>query len=212
MQKSINLTLLSVLIIASFSPAFSQVAISGPTCVVSGTVYQYTISGPWDSTATMQVCVTAGSIADTSIKGNCTEQTAPLGAIQIVWSESGNGSISITSTKGNASLQVQLTTALQPGVLNDHVKFQMVDSGTVPATISCSLPTGGSCNPSYQYQWQRSYNAVAWEDIGEGNDQDFIFTTSPDHATYYRRKTTETLSGTIVYSEPALVGLNLRNN
>ncbi|HVY76442.1 MAG TPA: hypothetical protein VG890_16545 [Puia sp.] len=207
MKKYFNLKSL-LLTMVPFT-CFSQVTITGPTCVTAGMVYQYNITGSWDSTSTMSVCVTGGSIADTSIKGGCTPQSAPLGAVQVIWN-AGSGSIALTSSKGNASINVQLADALQPGSLDAGI--QMIDSGAVPATIHCSLPSGGYCSPSYSYQWQRSYNAVAWEDISGKTGQNLDFSTGPDQSTYYRRKTTETESGSIAYSQPALVGLNFKNN
>jgi hypothetical protein len=72
---------LTCLMMLSTLLAVSQVTISGPTCVVAGTVYQYTITGTWDSTSTMQVCLSSGVIADSTAGSSCTVTGAPLATI-----------------------------------------------------------------------------------------------------------------------------------
>src|ERR1700744_1411276 len=98
-------------------PAISQVTISGPTCVVAGTVYQYTFSGSWDTTSTMQVCLTSGKIADSSASNSCTITGAPLATVLVVWNDSasGTGTVSLTSSIGNTTMTVNLTKPLVPG-------------------------------------------------------------------------------------------------
>ena len=147
MRKIISLL---VLIISLSVPGLlpGQVTITGPTCVATGTVYQYNIQGPWDSTSTMQVCITGGTIADSSITGHCTAASgAPLAAVRVSWDDLSGGSLSLTSSKGNASLQVNVTSALQPGMIDSTALIQEVDSGSIPQAIACSPAREGPALP-----------------------------------------------------------------
>lgn len=194
-------------------PAVSQVTISGPTCVVAGTVYQYTITGSWDTASTMQVCVSSGKIADSSASNNCTVTGAPLATVLVVWNDSasGTGTISLTSSIGNATLTVNLTDVLSPGSLDSASQTQTVAQDSLPASLNCSIAAGGSCSPSYNYQWQLSSDAVSWTNVNDATAQNFAFTAAITQTTFFRRKVTETSSGTIGYSPVATVTLNQSN-
>jgi hypothetical protein len=211
MRKIISL---SVLFICFSSPGLvcAQVTITGPTCVTAGTVYQYTVQGAWDSASTMQVCITGGIIADSGISSNCTSQSQPQGAVRVIWNDSTGGSISLTSPKGNASLQVAVATTLQPGVIDSLACIQEVDSGSVPQAILCSPARGGACSPGYDYQWQQSSDAVSWSDIPGATAENLNFSAGIDGNGFYRRKLTETGSGTIGYSGLATVNIKIKVN
>jgi hypothetical protein len=190
--------------------AVSQVTISGPTCVVAGTVYQYTISGSWDSLSTMQVCISSGTIAGSSDSGNCTVTGAPLAAVLVVWNDSASntGTISLSSSVGNATLSVQFAEPLIPGSIDSASQTQIVAADSIPAAINCSLDTGGSCNPSYSYQWQQSPDAVSWTDMAGATAQNLSFNAPIAQTAFFRRKVTEMTSGTIAYSNAAVVSVN----
>ena len=212
MRKIISLL---VLIISLSVPGLlpGQVTITGPTCVATGTVYQYNIQGPWDSTSTMQVCITGGTIADSSITGHCTAASgAPLAAVRVSWDDLSGGSLSLTSSKGNASLQVNVTSALQPGMIDSTALIQEVDSGHIPQTILCSPASGGDCSPEYDYQWQQSSDAVSWSDIPGATAGNLEFSTGIAQGGFYRRKLTERISGTIGYTEPATISIKIKVN
>ena len=191
-----------------FNQAYSQVAITGPTCVIQGTTYQYSISGNLDSSSTMHVCINGCIIADTSIKGSCSEDGPPLSAVQVVWSNGKKGSLTISSSKGNASISVNVTSSLTPGFIDSaSAKQDLYDTLGVPETIDCSKGTGGSCSPSYSYQWQRSRDAMTWEDIAGATGKDLSFSQPAKHTFYYRRMITEDNSNTIGYSNMAVVNV-----
>lgn len=194
--------------------AVSQVTISGPTCVVAGTVYQYTISGNWDSLSTMQVCISSGTIAGSSATSNCTATGAPLATVLVLWNDSASntGSISLSSSIGNATLSINFAEPLIPGAIDSVSQTQMVAPDSIPSSIHCSLDTGGSCSPSYSYQWQQSPDAVSWTDIAGANAQNLSFDSALAQTTFFRRKVTETGSGTIGYSNVAVVTLNYFNH
>lgn len=193
--------------------AVSQVTISGPTCVVAGTVYQYTISGNWDSLSTMQVCISSGTIAGLSPSGSCTVTGAPLAAVLILWNDtaSNTGSISLTSSIGNATLSIQFAEPLIPGSIDSASRLQIVAADSIPAAINCSVDTGGSCNPAYSYQWQQSPDMGSWTDMAGAIAQNLSFGSALAQTTFFRRKVTETVSGTIGYSNVAVVTITYLN-
>jgi hypothetical protein len=202
------LTMLSTL------SAVAQVTISGPTCVVAGTVYQYTISGNWGSLSTMQVCLNSGAIADSTTGSSCTVTGAPLATVLVIWNDtaSNTGTISLTSSIGNATLSINFAEPLIPGSIDSVSQTQFVAADSIPTAINCSLDTGGSCNPAYHYQWQQSLDMGSWTDVAGANEQNISFSSAIAQTTFFRRKVTETVSGTIGYSNAAVVTLNYSNH
>jgi hypothetical protein len=194
--------------------ADSQVTISGPTCVVAGTVYQYTITGKWDSLSTMQVCLSSGAIADSAWTSNCTVTSAPLAAVLVIWNDSASntGTISLTSSIGNATLTVNFAEPLIPGSIDSTSQTQLVATDSIPLQINCSLDTGGSCSPAYYYQWQQSPDMGSWTDMPGANAQNLSFGSPIAQTYFFRRKVTETVSGTIGYSNAAVVIPNNSNH
>ena len=193
---------------------FAQVSVSGPQCVVAGTVYQYNIQGNWDSSSTMQVCISSGAIADSAGTNICTDSGgAPLATVLVTWNNSTSdaGTISLTSSKGNATLNVNFAKPLLPGSIDSVSKTQIVAADSIPSPINCSVDKGGSCNPSYSDQWQQSPDMVSWTDIAGANGQNLSFSSppAPAQSTFYRRKVTEITSGTIGYSDVAVVNVQM---
>jgi hypothetical protein len=211
MRKIISL---SIFLICFSVPGLlsGQVTITGPTCVAIGTVYQYNIQGSWDSASTMQVCITGGTIADSSVSGNCTLQTAPLAAVRVSWSDPSGGSLSLTSSRGNASLHVNVASTLEPGMIDSSIAMQEVDSGGIPQPILCSPASGGACSPAYDYQWQQSSDAVNWSDIPRATAENLNFSSGTGQSGFYRRKLTERVSGTIDYSGLAAINIKIKQN
>ncbi len=187
--------------------AFSQPIITGPTCVVPGTVYHYRIAGPWTAASTMQVCITGGYIKDMdSSQKTCTLQGgAPLGSVLIVWNQPGNSSLTLSSAIGNSSLKVSVVSPLIPGTIASSSKHQTIANNSIPLVIICSADSGGACSPSYILQWQQSQNMLAWIDIKNAVGENLVVPTTILQPTYYRRRVTEKSSGTIGYSDAAWV-------
>src|SRR5258705_13403856 len=100
--------------------SFSQVAVNGPTCVVSNLEYQYRITGNWDSSSVMQVCVSGGTIISGAT--NC-QNGSPSSQVRIIWNAL-NGILQLSSSKGDTTLQVRLTSALAGGSIDDTVMIQ----------------------------------------------------------------------------------------
>ncbi len=187
--------------------ANSQPTITGPTCVMPGAVYQYTIKGSWKAASTMQVCIAGGNFRskDTSLK-NCTPQAgAPLSSLLIVWNNPGTGSIILSSAIGNSTLNVTIVSTLQGGTIDSSSKKQVIGYDSIPSTILCSADIGGSCSPVFMDQWQQSYDMLSWKDIQGATSLNLSITTPLKQATFYRRKVTEKTSGTIGYSDIAFV-------
>src|SRR5689334_3264398 len=135
---------------------FSQTSITGSTCVQAGVSYQYTISGNWNQNTAMSWSVTGGAITNPPASGT------PKPNIFVTWSSS--GTVSLISGIGNASIIVSVSAALSGGVLSNSA--QTITYNTAPATInSTTSASGGSCSPSYSYQWQKSTDNVNFSDL-----------------------------------------------
>ena len=180
-----------------------QVSITGPTCVVPGTTYQYLIGGKWDSASTMQICLTGGLVSATN--STCTASGIPVSFVQVTWTGGGSGSLSVTSSNGTGTLAVTISSVLNGGSIPVEVKKQSIAYKGMPSVITCSASTGGSCSPVYTYQWQQSLNRLTWTDIPGAQGLTLAFSQPLLQAWFYRRKVTETNSGTIAYSEEAFV-------
>ena len=197
--------LLGLLLLAYHSK--SQVTISGPPCAIAGSQYEYTINGTGDSASTMQVCINNGLIHDAGGDNTCSSSGKPVNVILVMWNDSASdiGSISVTSTSGNASFNVNFTQPLLPGLIDTASKTQLINYHTQPNIISCLPDSGGSCSPAYNYQWQQSLDQVNWQDITAAISNNLVIDSPLIQSTYYRRKVTETVSGSIGYSDAASV-------
>jgi hypothetical protein len=198
------LSRLSWLLILSFHfQGMSQVTVSGPTCVIPGTIYQYIINGPWDSASKMQVCISGGLIAANT--SACSANGTPQPFVLVRWNSGTTGSLNLSSSKGNNTVTVNISSALNGGIISSQTNYLTIKYDTVPSTINCSPSSGGSCSPNYTYQWQESSNAVSWQDIRGATGQNLSFSSAIVFTTFYRRKAIETGSGTIAYSNIATV-------
>jgi len=200
--------------LSSKSEAFSQVSISGPNCVVAGSTYIYNYNGSYNGSTTMTWCVSNGTIlqaygSNITSSGGCSTGNA-VGSIAVKWTNPGNGSVTLSSSNGNASpLSVTIVNVLAPGSITAN-KTQTIGYNTVPGAINCSVAMYGACSPSYSYQWQQSADNLSWNSIAgqpssSQTSQNFIFTSPLLTTTYYRRVVTETSTSTTLYSDVATV-------
>jgi hypothetical protein len=184
----------------------AQVSISGPNCVVPGVVYQYNIKTGGDSSTAIKICF-AGGMASDSAAGTCISKKGPFAIITVKWLKPGSASLMVTSSKGNSTTNISVTSQLNAGSIDSTVKFQTIKYDSIPQTISCSVDTGGSCSPTYSYQWQQSFDMLGWINISGANGQNLTIATGLKQTTFYRRKVTETTSGSISYSNVATVNV-----
>lgn len=202
-MKKNSVLLLFFVFVANLMAA-SQPLISGPTCVLPGVTYQYLISGQWDSASTMQICTTGAIILP--INGPCTGSGSPLSSLLVTWNAGiKTGTINITSSKGNMSLTVTETNPLKAGTILTGSKLQSLLYQAVPSIIHCNPDTGGSCSPVYVHQWQQSLDNVNWTDISLATAGDLTIGPGQQQTIFFRRKTIETGSGSIAYSDAAAV-------
>jgi hypothetical protein len=206
MKKIISKLFIAGIFVMNNHPGLSQVTISGPSCILPGITYQYNIQGSWDSASTMQVCITGGVLIAGSGTSTCTTNNKVISDVLVTWNSVSSGSLAVTSNKGNTNLSVNIISPLNAGTIASGIKSQMINTGTTPVSISCSVATGGACSPAYTYQWQESPNSVSWNDILGATSKDLKFSAAIIETKYYRRKTIETVSGTIAYSDVAMIG------
>jgi RHS repeat-associated protein len=185
---------LSWLLIFSLSAvsSYSQVTISGPTCVTPGTQYTYTIAGSWTNSTTMTWSVAGGT---GSASGT------PLPQIHVTWSTGGTVRVVTTGSGGGYSytLTVGASSNVSGGTISNPT--QSLHYGATPAAINCSASTGGTCSgANYSYQWQSSINNSSFTNISGATGQNLSFTSGLTQTMYYRRFVTETVGGTTAYS------------
>jgi hypothetical protein len=181
----------------------AQLTIQGPQCVLPGFNYQYTITGNWGSDSSAQICIDGGTIDTTA--DSCW-QGGPTGLFKVTWDSSATaGAIHLSAGTDSIIQNIQITSALTPGQIDSTDNFQLIGYDSIPDTIHCTAPTGGNCSPSYNYQWQTSLDDVHWSDIAGATEENIDFSTPLLQTTFYRRKVTETNSGSIVYCLSATV-------
>ena len=182
---------------------YSQLSINGATCVNlnTSTPYQYMVSGIPFSGPTMTWCVSGGRISFSSSGGGtlngCISGTSQP-VVYVTWTSS-TGSISLTTSNpaGNASKSVTVAPTFTGGTISNPTQTITYNT-TPPQDILCS-PAQGGCG-SYTYQWQQSTDAVTYTNVPGQTSQNFTFTAPLTTTTYYRRRVTEVLSGTQIYS------------
>lgn len=199
----------ALLLFAACLRLAAQVSVSGPTCVVAGVTYTYKITAVLAPNATMQVCITGGTLAgkDSSVQlSNCTpDKGAPLGAVSVTWSNNGQTSLTATSGSSTGTLHVTVTAPLTAGTINTVSKRQMISEDSVATVLTCTADQGGHCSPVYLNQWQQSTDAVSWVNIDGAISPSLSIPKKLPLSMFYRRKTTEKNSGTIAYSDVATI-------
>jgi len=159
----------------------------------------------------MTWCVSNGTIlqaygTNLSSSGGCTSGNG-IGMIYVQWTNAGNGSITLTSSAGDAApFSLTVAPALDPGTISTNLT-QTIPYNSIPGTINCTAANYGSCSPTFVYQWQQSTDNVNWADLA-ANTQNRSFSTQLQSTTYYRRKVTETNTSTVAYSNTATVFVN----
>lgn len=189
--------------------AQSQITISGPACVKPGLEYHYAVENNNQSSSGVRVCVRGGLIKEV------TDSCISLGSssvIKIIWTNASSGAVRVSANGTTQNLQVNITADLQPGEINTGSLQQLIAAGALPDTIKCSVARKGSCSPSYAYQWQMSADKIVWQNVPAASGRNLILVNAVNVPTYYRRKVTETSSGTVKYSGPAAVYINPRPN
>lgn len=176
----------------------AQQSIIGPQCIIPGITYQYAIHFNGQDSSTTKVCVTGGTLVG---GGRCTADTVIPASVFVVWNDTTRHQLDVLWPTGNTTLAVQTTEGLNGGDLADSTRIQLFDSTKSTHTFICSAASGGSCNPEYVYQWQRTENGMMWTDIGNATGKDLLLADKPLVDTYFRRVTTETKSNTIAYSD-----------
>ncbi|WP_153797442.1 hypothetical protein [Foetidibacter luteolus] len=195
----------SVLIL-SIHKGFCQPVISGPACIAPNTVYQYILGGNIDSLSTVHVCITGGIILDTLNPGTCKDFPGNVNQVFVVWNDSATqGKLTASSANGNGSITVRFAPELMPGLIDSSSKSQMISYQAIPAAINCGSDSGGSCSPSYEYQWKYSSDQVSWDDMDLATSGNLLIESALTQTTFYRRKVTELSSGSIGYSDVASV-------
>jgi len=197
-----SLVCIPLFLMVFFVRGFSQLSISGPACVVAGTVYQYIFSGVPAGASNMQVCITGGTVAGTD--SSCHNGT-PVSFIRIVWNTTATGSIAVSGAAGNASLSVNKTSMLLGGKIDSLSRVQAVHAGQLPSTIVCSDAGGGNCSPVYTYQWQQSSDGMHWSNMTGMVSKQLKLSSGVMATIYYRRNVMETVSKTEQFSDPAIV-------
>jgi RHS repeat-associated protein len=194
---------LLVLLVCSGQTAMAQASITGPACVVAGVEYTYTIAGNWTNSTSMEWCITNGVVVS---YGECRSGT-PLPQVTVEFTSGySTGAVQLTSSIGNATVNVTITPALSAGTISPL--SQTINYNTTPSTITCTAASGGSCSPSYTYQWQQSSDDVNWSSISGETDTSLSFSSALTQTTYYREMVTETSSSTTTYSATATVNVN----
>lgn len=180
----------------------SQIAISGPQCILPGITYQYNIKGTRSDSSVVRVNIKGGALT-----GGISTSTdrVKVSAVFVTWGDTAYHRIEVQSGKGNANLLVQQTTPLIGGEIKATHNIQRYDTVSAGYSFQCSLPTGGSCTPNYTYQWQKSEDAMKWTDIAGATGKDLLFSQKLDTDTYFRRVTTESKSNTMGFSDVGLL-------
>ncbi len=196
------------IVLSGFSlQSFSQIKIDGPECVLPGTEYQYNFYGKWQRDADITVCITGGTIA--SDKNSC-YTGKNYNSVRVIWNDNiKKGSIAVSSGSDKESLSVIPTIELYGGNIDTSAKLQAFDYKAKSPAIKCSAAKGGSCNPSYSYQWEQSDDNLRWTEVKGATSQDFVSDADPDHTIFLRRKTVEQKSGLIAYSDVSILFVKL---
>lgn len=184
---------------------FAQQVVKGPTCIKAGIRYRYEIvsNNPPDSKG-FKLCITGGEFADGD---SCKSEMQAKTEFVIVWKKDVViRFISVITSQGPVMFRVQEPLPLNGGKINQAEGLIFYDSTQKEYTIRCSSPNGGTCKPSYKYQWQMAKGNQPWTDIPGATSEQLRFT--PTSAPIrIRRKTVDEMSSTMAYSNIAIVVL-----
>ena len=160
-------------------PQTGGYTISGPTACVIGNIYHYTVSPAKPANALWQ-----------AVNGGIQEDVQDNTYIDIQWTTGSSGTVKITNSGTLlASLAVTLSPALVGGAITNNPLNQSINYNAVPANLTASAATGGTCSGVYTYQWQSSPDNSTWTAVGSSNTQNYQ-PPALTATTYYRRYTT----------------------
>ena len=168
-------------------------------CVVINTEYQYNVTGNLSGASNIQWCIEGGLIVGSD--SLCKTGTASF--LRVKWNSNAT-SISIKAGNNEIVRSVKITKALEGGNIDSTV-IQESKNDAPPTTLYCSDPTGGSCNPKYEYQWEKSSDGMNWQKIAGATSPQLSFSDKLKQTTYYRRKVIETVSQTESVSNTAII-------
>ncbi len=189
-----------IVILTAFTDKSLAQSISGPTCVISGTQYTYTYGGNWTGSTNMVWTITGSGTFSGSSSGT------PLPQVHVTWTGSGTLKIVTTNPTASVTINVGLSPALNGGTL--YNMSQTINPNAIPDTIrNLTAATGGSCSPTYSYQWQSSPDNVTYTNISGAIALYLPFSTGLASTTYYRRMVKETSSNTTAYSGVATISV-----
>jgi hypothetical protein len=175
----------------------AQVSIQGIQCVATGVDYQYNIKFDWKEGDKVRACVEGGII--TANNDSCIERNF-MSSIRVHWLQGVVGKIKVSSRSGSSSLEVKIAKKLYPGEVITKGR-QELTATNIPSGLICTPASGGSCAPSYSYQWEQSTDRLGWKPVNGATNKDLKFSAPLATSSYFRRKVIEMRSVTIGYSE-----------
>lgn len=166
------------------------------------------LRGDWKENDKINICVEGGLFIETGT--NCIEKQS-VSFVRIQWSEGKRkGKIKVSSQAGNNSLDVDIAVPFNPGFIGTTDKQTISFERTAPS-LSCTEAIGGSCSPSYSYQWERSSDKLRWTAINGATGRNLSFANPLKQTTYFRRKVVENKSQTTGYSNEITVFVTPEN-
>lgn len=201
-EKYVRCALVLPLLLLITGQLHAQVTLSGPQCVIPGTVYQYDIKGARNDSSVVKVDIKGGVLTNGI---SASTDRVKVSTVFVIWKDTAYRHIEVQTKRGNAKLLVQGTVALNGGEIKADHSVRTYGSALTDYTFQCSLPTGGSCNPNYTYQWQKSEDGFMWTDLANANEKDLLFSGKLATDSYFRRVTIETQSNTVSYSDVGLL-------
>lgn len=204
LKRYYGLLLSALFIFLLQSTLHAQAGISGPDCIITGLPYQYTIAGQWGPGASARVCITGGHLESGD---SCVSGAGAMSSVMVIWGNNSYKKIELISSSGNATKVINATTGLSGGEISESDKARVFDSLQTSYIFHCGEAEGGSCTPSYQYQWQKSADGLNWDNIVGATSKDFQFMGNIMVNTYFRRKVTEIHSNSISYSDQGILAV-----
>src|SRR5581483_11265652 len=129
---------------------------TGPTCVVPGVSYQYTVSTT--KAGSISWCVTNGII--TANHSSCYTSTTSKTITVIFNSGESSAEIDVTAPGYSTIIDIDYAPALLAGSISNA--SQTINYNTVPQPLQCPAAGGGCTGSGYNYRWDYSYDQVTW--------------------------------------------------
>lgn len=198
---------LMVILLVFGNGMMAQVSISGPQCIIPGIPYQYIITGNWDASSKMKVCIRGGKMENGE---QCSAKGKIVNTLFITWNDTSHHQLELNSSLGNIKLKLKKTTELSGGTVIEKNKVKSYGSTTTSFTFNCQPARGGACDPVYTYLWQQSENGLNWINIAGADKKDLKFTGMVNVNTYFRRVTTEAGSNLTAYSDNGVITVEFK--